>query len=443
MSLTAIYPTSKGGVAVVPRFPISPNSLPPPRNRVIYTRSQSSRRTKATNIGHDQSLLTKRGRVGDPNRDASIREKSDLSSHQGLGASKEVGECSENGRDPAFYGSWPKLTSADMDKSDDFYRPPRSNGYAPGDNPRSRGVRESDRYRPNQLNSKKHPPVRFEGMLLAIIRGVEASKRVARTDHNQLSATRNKRLAVILLPKVIQFQVEVAYDSWYIDAIFAHVKQANGVKSWHPRQRPLSKVPSFAAGTTLFSFNDDVNMEDSPGHSHKGDSLTSRKFGSGIFSFHDEEMYDGPTFSPQPSNKRSQSGIGSLLLNNSTVLPQPSEHNYRTQQFSQIDNDGRPVRMEDPAASRRLFGGIIESRRSSEAMINLPPHSPPRSDHSCCAIPPLRITSTPIPTLASQYGVPQGFELARGGAQSLSKPSNSSIPNTALAPISTNTHCES
>lgn len=66
---------------------------------------------------------------------------------------------------------------------------------------------------PNQLNTKKYLPVHLGHMLLAIIRGVEASKRVTTTDQSQLSTERNQYGAVILLPKVIYLQILVVHGS--------------------------------------------------------------------------------------------------------------------------------------------------------------------------------------------------------------------------------------
>ncbi|KAH9212184.1 hypothetical protein DL95DRAFT_447830 [Leptodontidium sp. 2 PMI_412] len=297
-----------------------------------------------------------------------------------------------------------------------------SNGYAPGNNPRSRGVQESDRYKPKPAEYEEAPSRTSR----AYVAGDNPRSRgVQKSDNYRPEPIEHRE-------KPVRSRYSASQG-----AMLAHPIQPNGFESWRPRQRPSNNVPSFAAGTTLFSFNDDINLEDSPGHIPMKNSLTTRKFESSIV--HDEDMHDGPAF-PQPSTLGPQSGTGPFLLTNSEVLPRRSE--YRTRQFLQVGNDGKPVRMEDPAASRRLFGGIIKSRRSSEAAITLPSPSPPRSDYSSRTTLPLRIISSPSPTLARQYGVPRGFELVRGATQPLSKSNNSNIPNTALTPISTNTHSE-
>ena len=149
--------------------------------------------------------------------------------------------------------------------------------------------------------------------------------------------------------------------------------------------RSVTSIPKFKDGTTLFSFTDYENREN---FSPKEEKRAPRRSGSGIFS----------------------SKCGGL-------------------------DDEKQTLTEDPAATRRLFGGIIQKRRASEATTNPPHPSSPKSSQDFKTILPSRYPDSSKFSLASQYGVPQGFELARSAAQKPFMPDRSRSQNTALASV--------
>ncbi|PVH89191.1 hypothetical protein DL98DRAFT_523991 [Cadophora sp. DSE1049] len=391
-------------IAVAPLLSnfMSPILLPPPRGQDMKCPVPGHLRA---DIDLAQSLLTEqRDCAGGQNPGAVTANMIGLqdnlllpqSSHQGSRHSRESGECSDS----------------DHDVTDDFYRPANSNGYAPGDNPRRRGVRESDRYRPKPVAHKEIPSLRhhrphngFAAAHNTMSRCAQESDRY-RPDQivyeQKSAASRFAHIEGNNLPRRT-----LNMNSWPSETFFAQAGHLHRDGIQHPRPgqvpassmaaskqlptRPVTNIPKFEDGTTLFSFADHDDREASPPSSKQG-SRASKRSGSGVFSFYDE---------------------GS--------------------------SDGKQALMEDPAATRRLFGGIIKSRRSSEATTNPPPSSSPKPCPQSKTILPLRTIDSSSPSLASQYGVPRGFCLASSSAQQPSMPDDSRFQSAALASIDTNT----
>ncbi|KAK0102335.1 hypothetical protein ONS95_005958 [Cadophora gregata] len=286
-------------------------------------------------------------------------------------------------------------SSTDDVVTDDFYRPANSNDYAPGDNPRKRGVRETDRFRPEPIRraipslSHRRAPNGYVAGDNPTSRGVQQSDRY-RPD-----------------PKLFEQEPDARISSHVLEAIRSDTCPTQGLETQHFRPlqvtisrnaflhpilaRPVSNVPNFDDGMTLFSFSDYNDLETPP---------------------------EGPEERSCPS-KRSESRIFSF--------------------DGKSPSDGKQTFMDDPAATRRLFGGIIKKRRVSGPSTSLPTSLLPKSGHDSNNISSYRTTDSSNPSRASQYGITQGFEVAPSDTQRMSLPGCPRVEYAALTSINPNT----
>lgn len=285
--------------------------------------------------------------------------------------------------------------STDHDVTDDFYRPATSNGYAPGDNPRKRGVRESDGYRPKPVAHEETASIRRRRATDGYATGDTPSSRgVQETDryrpkppgHEQRSATNRSSDSQEALPAHARHIDKPKTQSRHPVQILGSMSAVSTRFS----ARPLSSIPNFDDGKTLFSFADYDDLEHPP-QSSKEKSRQSKVSESGVKSFCHEDPHD---------------------------RKQPSK--------------------EDPGATQRLFGGIIKRSRSPEANTANPHPLSQKLSHDSKTIAPYRIAKSSSPSLASQHGLPQGFEIARSGTQQPPMPDHSGHQNAALASINPN-----
>lgn len=300
--------------------------------------------------------------------------------------------------------------SADAVFTNDFYRPANSTGFAPGDNPRKRGVQDTDRYRPETGAPESTPFLGRHRVNKGFAagdnprsRGVQESDRY-RPDpilYQQISAaSRFVDVEGEFTPKVCERELmmpetfptqAMQYKYEFKRPQQGQVPVSSTAVSERASARSVTSIPKFEDGTTLFSFTDFEDRENIS-VSPKQEKHAPRRSGSGIFS----SKCDGL-------------------------------------------NDEKRTPTEDPAATRRLFGRIIQKRRATEATTNPSPSSSPNSSHEFKKVLPHSTPNSSKCSLASQYGVPQGFKLARSAAQEPFMPDRSRSQNPTLASIGNHT----
>ncbi|CZS88173.1 uncharacterized protein RCO7_01139 [Rhynchosporium graminicola] len=302
-----------------------------------------------------------------------------------------------------------------MDKVDDFYRPPTSSGYAPGDTPKMRGVHKSDHYRPLY----RHIPSS----------GIHHSDR---SKEGEVPTSKHIKVEPKKSEQTIPMQAATAHG---LNLARARNKQLQGFKDWRPSRRPPA---DYTGSTTLLSFGSDMSTSHFQQKGSSLDASTSGKSGSSVLSSHDEGLYDekAATLRPLPASPTSRSGHMSALSYKMQYLSEQKK------QLSQLPGTTRrSVVVADPASSRRLFGGIIKSRRPAIPTNEPTPSSSALSDtkfENRLLTRPTSSTISTDPSLSARYELRLGFKpMPRSPQLSTSYPL--STLKSTLSPTGTNT----
>ncbi|KAL2071206.1 hypothetical protein VTL71DRAFT_12441 [Oculimacula yallundae] len=259
---------------------------------------------------------------------------------------------------------WCRLLTFRLDLKEfgDFYHPPRSHGFAPGDTPLRYIVRAAAV--PSPETSEYEPSYQDKPTL----RSSHKSKDLVPSED-----PRSKDVQASVYTKSEPIEAEetlVGRISAVQDELLARILLARSFGNRLQTQNTSTNIPSSTTGSNFFSFNNVGSIPQPAYQPSISDVKSSKGSGSDIFSIHDEDMHDENLMTPWPNPSNSDNGAGapSFMLENSRSLP---AHNQQLTQRSATGRNRPPV--VDAATSRRLFGGIIKfAVHSFQQLIPLP-----------------------------------------------------------------------